>query len=50
MLDLMGTAIDGRNVRPCDEWIAPRKWLKSRRSRFNALFSVAHKYLELCHY
>ncbi|WKX94189.1 hypothetical protein Q1695_011446 [Nippostrongylus brasiliensis] len=31
MLDLMGTAIDGRNVRPCDEWIAPRKWLKSRR-------------------
>ncbi|EYC07468.1 hypothetical protein Y032_0070g450 [Ancylostoma ceylanicum] len=31
LLDLMGTAIDGKNVKPCDEWIAPRRWLKSRR-------------------
>ncbi|KAK5983544.1 hypothetical protein GCK32_004642 [Trichostrongylus colubriformis] len=32
ILDLMGTAIDGKNARPCDEWISPRRRrLKHRR-------------------
>ncbi|CAI4227311.1 unnamed protein product [Auanema sp. JU1783] len=30
-VDLMGTAIDGKNVRPCEEWISPKRWLKLRR-------------------
>ncbi|VDM56667.1 unnamed protein product [Angiostrongylus costaricensis] len=31
ILDLMGNAIDGKNVKPCDGWIAPRKLFKRRR-------------------
>ncbi|PIO57734.1 hypothetical protein TELCIR_20846, partial [Teladorsagia circumcincta] len=32
IIDLMGTAIDGKNVKPCDEWISPRRRrLKGRR-------------------
>ncbi|CAD5212707.1 unnamed protein product [Bursaphelenchus okinawaensis] len=35
-LDLMGNAIDGKNVRPCDGWTRKRKWLqqKYRHRRF----------------
>ncbi|PAV89183.1 hypothetical protein WR25_06183 isoform C [Diploscapter pachys] len=32
-LDLMGTAIDGKGVRPCDEWLVQKKFLKIRRHR-----------------
>nr|CDJ89925.1 Laminin B type IV and EGF and Immunoglobulin V-set and Immunoglobulin and Immunoglobulin I-set and Laminin G domain containing protein [Haemonchus contortus] len=32
IIDLMGNAIDGKNVKPCDEWISPRRrWFKGRR-------------------
>uniref|UniRef100_A0A0K0DIW6 Agrin n=1 Tax=Angiostrongylus cantonensis TaxID=6313 RepID=A0A0K0DIW6_ANGCA len=31
ILDLMGNAIDGKNVKPCDGWIAPRKPFKRQR-------------------
>lgn len=27
-LDLMGNALDGRNVRPCEGWTRKRKWLQ----------------------
>ncbi|EGT39372.1 hypothetical protein CAEBREN_31560 [Caenorhabditis brenneri] len=32
-LDLMATAIDGKNVKPCDEWIHRKRWLYRRRVR-----------------
>lgn len=32
ILDLMGNAIDGKNVKPCDGWIAPRKPFKRQRN------------------
>ena len=31
-LDLMGNAIDGVNVKPCDSWrTSKRRWMKSRK-------------------
>ncbi|CAJ0563891.1 unnamed protein product, partial [Mesorhabditis spiculigera] len=30
-MDLMGSAVDGRNVRPCDEWVAPKRFLHRHR-------------------
>ncbi|CAB3410943.1 unnamed protein product [Caenorhabditis bovis] len=30
-LDLMATAIDGKNVKPCDEWMHRKRWLYRRR-------------------
>ncbi|ULU04746.1 hypothetical protein L3Y34_017478 [Caenorhabditis briggsae] len=32
-LDLMATAIDGKNVKPCDEWMHRKRWLYRRRMR-----------------
>ncbi|MFH4980781.1 hypothetical protein AB6A40_007490 [Gnathostoma spinigerum] len=29
-LDLMANAIDGRNVKPCEQWIVKKKWLRSK--------------------
>ncbi|CAJ0931798.1 unnamed protein product, partial [Mesorhabditis belari] len=29
-LDLMGSAVDGQNVRPCDEWVTPKRRVRSR--------------------
>ncbi|CAD5218064.1 unnamed protein product [Bursaphelenchus xylophilus] len=33
-LDLMGNAIDGRNVKPCEGWTRKRKWLQQKYRRF----------------
>uniref|UniRef100_A0A915PXY9 EGF-like domain-containing protein n=1 Tax=Setaria digitata TaxID=48799 RepID=A0A915PXY9_9BILA len=30
-MDLMANAIDGRNVKPCDQWTARKRWLRSRK-------------------
>lgn len=32
-LDLMGTAVDGKNVRPCEEWIEPKRHLRFLKKR-----------------
>ncbi|VDM27864.1 unnamed protein product [Toxocara canis] len=44
-LDMMANAIDGRNVKPCEQWIKRRKWLRNRKYR-NEL-SVLFKTLNL---
>lgn len=30
-LDMMANAIDGRNVKPCEQWIKRKKWLRNRK-------------------
>ncbi|VDK66914.1 unnamed protein product [Anisakis simplex] len=30
-LDMMANAIDGRNVKPCEQWIVRRKWFRAFR-------------------
>ena len=32
-LDLMGTAVDGKNVRPCEEWLEEKRFLKYMKKR-----------------
>lgn len=33
-MDLMANAIDGRNVKPCDQWMTKKKWLRNRKYRW----------------
>lgn len=32
-MDLMANAIDGRNVKPCEQWMVRKKWFRGRKYR-----------------